>query len=688
MAFYVGIDVGGTFTDGVVADDRGEVRIFKVPSVPREPALGFLNCLEKAAASFDLPLEKFLKDVQSLKYGTTIGTNLLIEGKTAKTGLITTKGFRDTLIIQRAGREYLGIDLQVERPPSLIPRSFIEEVTERVDKAGEVITPLDPGDVRKGIKRLAAKGVEAFAVCLLWSFKNSAHERAIRQAILKRNPQSYVSVSSEIAPLIGEYERTATTVMNASLGPPIARHLRGLTEKLSAKGLKAPLLLMQSTGGVTPAQDASLRPITLMNSGPAGGVIGSKYLGEMLGLKNLICVDMGGTSLDSSLITGGCYSASVEPRVFNHNLYVPMIDIYSIGAGGGSIARVDMARRLKVGPQSAGADPGPACYGKGGEEPTVTDADVVLGRINPQNFLGGEMPLDLNRAQAAIAGKVARPLGMDVLQAAWGICRVVDANMAGAIRSISIRKGYDPRNYALVAFGGAGPVHAASLAKEIGISTIVIPTMATAQSAFGIMSSDVVHTFSISDVMGADDAAALNKRFSGLEQQGLELLAREGFSRKDFSILRQAEMRYRGQVHEVTVTVPAKPLTDQDLKGLVASFERNYQSLYGRGTVFSEAGYEIVSFRVDVTGRTKKPLLAKLKHQGASPRQARKTVRKVVFDKESIATTVFDGNRLEPGNRIKGPAIVEYMGTTAVIPPDFTGNVDAYQNLLLERRRS
>jgi N-methylhydantoinase A len=686
MAFYVGIDVGGTFTDGVVADDTGRIQIFKVPSVPGQPSIGFMNCLVRAASSYGVSLEAFLAEVANLKYGTTIATNLLIEGKIAKTGLITTRGFQDTLIIQRIGREYLAIDLQVERPDPLTPRSLIEEITERVDATGKVITPLNMEDLTNSIERLSAKGVEAFAVCLLWSFKNPTHERIVREAILQKNPKSYVSISTDTAPLIGEYERTATTVMNASLGPPIASHLKGLNDQLKKEGLGVPLLLMQSTGGVTPAEDAFLKPITLVNSGPAGGVIAGKYIGELLGLKNIICIDMGGTSFDTSLVSEGYYSVSAKPRLFNYNVYVPIIDIRSIGAGGGSIAWVDAGRRLKVGPQSAGADPGPACYGKGGQDPTVTDANVVLGKINPDYFLGGEMQLETARAMEAIASKAAQPLGMDVVEAALGIRRVVDANMAGALRSITISKGYDPKDYTLLSFGGAGPVHAASLAEELNIETIVIPYMATVQSAFGVMTSDVVHTFLISNVMAVDNATAINECFSRIERQGLELLGKEGFLPENISILRQADMRYKGQVHEVTVPVPAGSLTVQDLNKLIASFEKKYEALYGRGTAFTEAGYEILGFRVDVAAANRAPPQDKLELKGADPNHALKTIRKVFFGKEKINTNIYSGNRLEPGNRIKGPAIIEYMGTTAEIPPGFKARIDGYLNLILKRR--
>ena len=420
QGFLVGVDVGGTFTDAVVADDKGGLHIFKVPTVAENPAAGFMNCISKAASSFGLSLKAFLGHVDKLAYGTTVALNILIQAKGAKTGLITTKGFRDTLPIARVGREYLAPDLQVDRPPSLIPRSLIEEVSERVDYAGRAVTPLGMDSVEVAVQRLAGKGVEAIAVCLLWAFKNPSHERKIKKFIEDNYPTIHVSLSSEIAPIIGEYERTATVTMNAILGPPITAWLSELSSRLQASGLEVPLLIMQSTGGVAQTEEASLKPVTLLNSGPVGGVIASKCFSDLLGLPNLICVDMGGTSFDVGLISEGQYSASLVSRVLSHNIFVPMVDVHSIGAGGGSIAWLDMGARLKVGPQSAGAQPGPVCYGRGGVEPTVTDANVVLGRINPHYFLAGEMPLDLVSAQRVISERIALPLGMSTVAMTLG----------------------------------------------------------------------------------------------------------------------------------------------------------------------------------------------------------------------------------------------------------------------------
>ena len=693
--YYVGIDVGGTFTDGVVVDQDAIVHIFKTPTVPQNPSDGFINCLRLAAEQFGCSLSQFLSQVEKMTYGTTIATNLLVEGRGAKTGLITTKGFRDTLPVARVAREYLDIDLQFERFPSLTPRHLIEEVSERVDYAGQVVTPLNIEDVTRAANSLLDRGIEAIAICLLWSFKNPAHEKAIRDLLVQRYPGLYISISSEIAPLIGEYERTATVVMNASLGPPIKRHVSKLEADLAENSLKVPLLIMQSTGGVVPAEDASLRPVALMGSGPAGGLIAAKHLAELQGLRNVICADMGGTSFDVSLLHDGQYSASLVTRAYNHNIYVPSIDIYSVGAGGGSIAWLDMGTRLKVGPKSAGADPGPVCYGRGGTQPTVTDADLVLGFLDPEYFAGGQMEVDVHKARDVIRESLAEPLGMDVLQVAAGIRRIVDANMADALSAITLQKGLDPRDYVMMAFGGAGPTHATSMARELGIGTVVVTPMATVQSAFGIVTSDIVHSFSISDVMRLDNSDAkrleiadrISARYEEMEGRGYQLLERENV--RDAQTIRYADLRYGGQAHEVTIQIPSHRLTGADLERMATNFEAKYESLYGRGSAWPEAGLEVVSLRVDVLGRTPKPELKREVGIAGDVSSALKGTRAVFFNEGPnegdgfVDTTVYYGEKLPCGCRFPGPAVVQYTGTTATILPGQLARVDEYRNLII-----
>jgi N-methylhydantoinase A len=681
----MGIDIGGTFTDGVVIDQDNLCHVFKTPTIPEDPAAGLFACIETAAGFFGVPLGAFLHSLGKLTFGTTLATNALIEGKVAPTGLITTKGFRDTLPIARVGREYLPIDLQFERPPALIPRRMIEEVTERVDRAGVVVTPLNLEEAEQVADRLVAKGAESVAICFLWSFANPVHELKVAELVRRRHPGVYVTVSAELAPVIGEYERTATVVMNSALGPRVREHLGRLSTLLGEKGLESPLLIMQSNGGLTRAEEASLRPVMLLNSGPVGGVVASKALGELLGYQDLICIDMGGTSFDVSPISRGEYASSLTSRVHQHNMCVPSVDVHSIGAGGGSIAWQDMGRVLKVGPHSAGADPGPACYGKGGEEPTVTDADVVLGRLDPAYFLGGEMVLDEGRSRTAIEKRVARPLGMDTVAAAAGICQVVDSAMADAVRLISVRKGYDPRDYVMVAFGGAGPAHAGAIAREVGVHTFIVPYVATAQSAFGIVASDIIHSFARSELMDLQDLERMNRGYREVEAQGLELLRKEGVPESAVQVLHQADMRYRGQDHEITVALPVKLFTEEDIGEIKRRFEEKYQSLYGPGTIFRQARIEVVTLRADIIGGTSKPSLAQVPEGGPAPAAAWQCQRPVYFPESGgfITTQVYDGDRLLAGNLVDGPAVVQYRGTTAIIHPGQQARVDGYRNLIV-----
>jgi len=685
MKFNIGIDIGGTFTDGVVIDEKNDVHLFKTPTVPHNPAIGLFNCVKKAAAYFGLAPDNFLGNVDKFAVGTTIATNALIQGNVASTGLITTKGFKDALLIAREGREYLPIDIHCERFPPLIPRRMIEEATERVDRYGQIVTPLNAAETEATVERLVAKGCESIAVSFLWSFQNPVHERRLLELIRKRHPEIFISISSDLAPILGEYERTATVVINSMLGPILKRNLEQLSNTLHKEGLKAPLLIMQSNGGLVPAEDASLRPVTLLNSGPVGGVVASRFLGRSLNYPNIIGVDMGGTSFDVSLITQGEFSSSIESRVNNHNIYVPTVDVYSIGAGGGSIAWVDMGRVLKVGPRSAGADPGPACYGRGGNEPTVTDADLVLGRLEPEYFLGGEMLLDMARAKSCIEKSIAQPLGLDLIRAAAGISQVVDGAMAEAVRLMTVRKGMDPRDYVLIAFGGAGPVHAVTIAQELGIKTIVVPYVATVQSAFGIAASDIIHSFARTELMGLDELERIQERYQEMESNGYALLQKEGIEANNQGTIRYADMRYLGQEHEITIAMPFRRLTKNDMEEIKKRFEDKYQSLYGSGTIFSKATIEVVTLRVDVVGATRKPILRRMERGGTDSSPAMIGHRPVFFPEaeEFLNIAVYDGERLAGGNLIDGPAIIQYRGTTTVLNPGYRAKVDDHRSLII-----
>lgn len=687
MSYYIGVDVGGTFTDGVVVDEGGEIWVFKVPTTPSDPSEGFLDCLKAAAHDLGLSISELLHSTGKLTYGTTIATNTLVQRKGSKVGIITTRGFRDTLPVSRIGRDYLPMDLQYDKPVALVPRHLIREVTERIDYKGSVVVPLIMEDVEQAVEELVREGVEAIAVCLLWSFKNPEHENMVSRWIEHRYSDVHVSTSHEIAPLLGEYERTATTTMNAILASPIRRHLRRLNSELRESGLARPLLIMQATGGVVPAEDASARPVNMIGSGPAGGVMAAQAVAEQLDFSNAICLDMGGTTLDVALINDGRYSASVVSRAYDHSIFVPMIDIYSMGAGGGSIAWMDLGRRLKVGPQSAGAEPGPVCYDRGGEEPTVTDANLILGYLNENNFLGGRLRVNRKRAEQAIRQQICGPLELDLVEAAAGIVRIVESNMVDCIRGLTLEKGYDPREYTIVSYGGAGSLHASALARELGINRTVVPYFAPVQSAYGIVTSDIVHSFSVTDISPIDDAARLNRIFDGMERRGYDLLEEENVALENVYTRRSMDVRYLGQMHEVTIPVHENPVTQGDLPGLVDRFEERYESLYGKGSAYRALGCEAVTLMVDVVGATQKPESKRYaKDSDSRIEETIKGTRPVYsFLEEGMREiSIYDGEAITTGMDLRGPAIVEYPDTTVRVLEGQRAGVDEFRNLIIE----
>lgn len=686
MGYIIGIDIGGTFTDGIVMNGGGEIRLFKTPTTFPSPTAGFFDLLRLAAEAHGEDLNSFLRKSDKLTYGTTLATNLLIEKKTAKVGLITTRGFKDTLTIARVGRDYLSPDLfECERPPELVPRELIWELTERIDCQGDVLIQPEETEMEAILADMRQKEAEALAVCLLWSFKNPIHEQWVADRLAKSASSVYLSLSSELAPIMGEYERTVTASINAALGPRIRDHLSELDGELTLHESGVPLMLMQSTGGVLPVDEALARPVQLINSGPAGGVLAAEYFSQLTGYDNSLCIDMGGTSFDVSLITKRRHSINLESLTFGHVLYVPMIKIHSIGAGGGSIAWLDAGKRVKVGPRSAGAFPGPACYGRGGNEPTVTDADLLLGYLNPQYFLGGRMRLEVERARKAIEGTLGKPLARETVEIAAGIIKIVEANMAGAIRLVTLEEGYDPRDYALLAFGGASPLHACALALEMEIETVVVPTYAPALSAFGVANSDIVHSFSLTDVMDPNEPARAQNHYFQMERRGQELLDREGIPPAQREIRRWAELRYKGQIHTVLVEVPLASIDGNALEGTVRSFEEKYQEIYGRGAAYRKSGCEIVNLGVEVRGKIHKLPLKNFPPAGRPVESTIKSYRSSYFGGDFASLPIYDGNKLSPNDCFEGPAIVEYVGTTVRILEGFKARVDPYLTLILTR---
>lgn len=696
--FRVGIDIGGTFTDAVVITDAGEMRIFKAPSTPADSSIGMFDCLQKAATAFGLELRAFMERIELLVHGTTVATNTMLQYNGAKTGLITTKGFRDALEMRRAHKENIW-DLSLAPPPPIIPRYLRVGVTERVNYRGDILTPLDEEETRQAVRYLKAEGVQAIAVCTLFSFINPTHERRIREIILEEFPSCYVSISSEILPQVREYERTSTTAVNAYVGPVLGRYLRRLQEKLAAAGLRREVLITQSNGGIMSASYGAEHGAATLLSGPSAGAVGGMFFAHQLGMPNLIVMDMGGTSYDVSLIKNGAYGMTTEGEIARYRVALPMIDIHTIGAGGGSIAYLDKGKMLKVGPQSAGADPGPACYGRGGANPTTTDANVVLGYINPDFYLGGEFAIDKEAAVAAIRTAIAEPLGLGVTEAAYGIYRLVNTNMADATKVVSVERGHDPREFALVAAGGAGALHGSRIAAIVGIPTVIVPKTASVFCALGMLESDLKHDYVRTTLapalcsgasagvwapLAALDLAELNRVLDEMEAEARRTLAAEGIPPERVAVERGLDLRYLGQHHEVPVTIPAGAITPETLPEIARRFHEAHQRLF----LYSEpdSPLESINVRLTATGAIPKTPLASWPAGGPDASPALKGTRQAYFGDAGgwVETPIYDGDRLRAGNQIAGPAIIEEVTTTIVICPHDLAEIDRLGNVVIK----
>jgi N-methylhydantoinase A len=677
MKLRVGIDVGGTFTDVTAFDeDRGElVAVRKYVSNPAQPAAVMEEITQDLARDFGAD------SVSLILHGSTAALNTLLEGKGVRAALLTTRGFRD---VYEIGRQWRGEDvfnIFAPAPRMLLTRDRIFEIGERLGSRGEVIEPLNAVDVADAAHQLAADGVEAVAVCFLFAYANPEHEKAAAAIIRAIAPDLYVSLSHEVNPEWREYERTASTVANAYIGPPVSRYLRTLEALSSRRFPRSRALMMKSDGGAASARMLTNVPIQTVMSGPVAGVIGSRHLGDVKGIDNLITFDTGGTSSDMAVLPGPPLFRS-EVTIARHPLRTHTVDIETIGAGGGSIASVQLGGVLKVGPQSAGADPGPACYGRGGNEPTLTDALVLLGHLNPATLLEGAMPIDFARARQAVAARVAEPLGMSPIEAAWGILRVLATNVMVAMRTITVERGYDPREFTLVPFGGMGPTIAGMVAAELGIGRILIPSDPGTFSAHGMLMTDVHQERSITRITPVDGttAAELDAIFAEMEARALEELLREQFPRESLQARRHAGMRYRGQSYEVTVSV-SRLQGPQDLADLVQRFHDAHQRRYGHKA--QAEAVEIVNFRVTAVGLIPKPRIKAFQKATASARPHE--TRQAYFSaSDACDVPVFRRPDLLPGMWIEGPAIIEEKTSTTVLYPRQRTQVDPYLNLEVE----
>jgi N-methylhydantoinase A len=681
MVWRVGVDSGGTFTDVFLFDDdSGRVEVWKVSSTPDDPSRGIAGGVAEGMARVGAAADA----IGYFGHGTTVGTNALIQHRGVKTGLITTDGFRDLLEIGRQKRPDL-YDLAADKPPVLVTRDLRMEVPERVRHDGTVETSLDETAVREAVRALRKAGVAAVAICFLYGFVRPDHEVTARRILAEEFPEAFACASHEVAPEFREYERMSTTVVNAFLGPVMRSYINRLADRLQQLGLRVAPHLTQSNGGVIGFEQAARLPVRTVLSGPSTGVVAAQAVGRMAGFPNLITFDMGGTSTDVALLQNGTCRLANEATVHGYPIKAPMLDIHTVGAGGGSIAYVDGGGLLKVGPRSAGAFPGPVCYDKGNTEPAVTDANVVLQTLNPTHLLGGRMAVRQDLARAAI-GRLADQLGMGLMETAQGIISVVTANMARAIRVVSVQRGHDPRDYTLAAFGGAGPLHAARLARELDISRILVPRNPGILCAMGLLLTDLRADFASTrlQTLSAAATSAIEEIFAGLRIQADAWFDDEAIDTASRVLFRTVDMRYAGQNYELPVALPDGPVTAATLDALAAGFEAAHRRMYG--FIAEGEPMQLVTFRVEATGLVRKAEFQPRPDQGPDAAWAIIGHREIWLPEAGgfVSCPIYDRDRLDSGNRIAGPAIVEQMDATTVVLPDMIARVEPYLNLILE----
>ncbi len=674
----LGVDVGGTFTDFVLFDEEShEMWVHKSPTIPQDQTQG----ISTGAAALLEQQDAAPEDLVYVALGSTIAINAMLQGQTAPVGIITTQGFRDLLELRRQRRNAL-FDLFFQLPIPLAPRHLRLGVPERVNAEGEVLVSLDEDKVREALARLGQAGVKSVAVCFLFSFLNPSHELRVEELAREVIPGRSIWLSHRVLPEFREFERLSTTACNAALGPTMEAYLGNIKSRMEKLGCRRTPYIMQSNGGVMTLRGAQERPANTLFSGPSAGVVGGLHAARLAGAENVITFDMGGTSTDVCLVKQGAISMVHEKEIGGTPVRTPMVDVNSVGAGGGSIAWIDTGGRLKVGPQSAGARPGPAAYGQGGERPTVTDANLVLGRLNPHGLLAGRMPLYPDLAMEAIQRYVAQPLGLEPLEAAAGIVRIVNTNMVLAIRAVSVQRGHDPRDFTLAAFGGAGPLHASGVARQLGISLMVVPPAPGILCAQGLlvtdMRTDYVRTF-VSPLLDAD-LNEVNNLLSGLEERARAWLAAEAEGAKERSVEFSADLRYVGQNYELPVPAAAAPWRAGTFQELAERFHEEHRRAYGYRA--DQATVQLVNLRATALAVIPKP--RPRSQTGASPGGPAPFEHRGVWWEEGFASTpVYRRADLPAGSTLRGPAIVEQMDSTTLVAPEEQGEVDGYGNLIL-----
>ena len=696
--YAIATDVGGTCTDTLIFAEGEPLRIGKALSTPPNFADGVINSIRSALPGTGFTLESLLQHTQLFMHGCTVAENTILTRDGSLTGLITTAGFEDTLLVTRGayGRwgglpeDELKHPVMTERGSPLVPSERICGMSERVDYKGAVVAELDEAEAERAVRYLVGeRKVEAIAVCLLWSMHNPSHERAIRDIVNRIAPSVFVSLSSEIATTPGEYERTSTTVINAYTGQIAKNYLSHLQKLLSDSGYAGPVMIMQGYGGLLPAAEAAERAVGLIECGPAAGVIAARFLGELMGDRDVIAADMGGTTFKVGVVQNGQIEYAREPMVDRYHYVAPKIEIFSIGAGGGSIVSLDQRTNIPtVGPRSAGAQPGPVCYGLGGSESTLTDVLLLIGYLDPKTFLGGSMTLDFAAAQRVFKAQIAEPLGMSVEEAAFGIYRIAVAQIFDLIHKITVERGLDPRDFVLHAFGGTCGLLAGVFGQELNVKRVVVPYTASVNCALGLVAADVVHEYSITRTLPAPPPAeAVNAVYAPMIERALAQLRSEGFPDDRIRLQWSVDLRYSRQVHEVTTAVNTRtPLDQRGVERLIDDFEELYERKYGRGSAFRGAGMEITAFRLTARGLMARPQIEKSALDGHSSAHALVGERNAfIAARNGLGrTAIYDFPRLRPGNVVEGPAVIHTPITTIMIQDHQTARMDEFRNIVLE----
>jgi N-methylhydantoinase A len=677
----IGIDVGGTFTDFLLTKEDGTSEIYKVLSTPDDPSIGVLNGLSEMSKSKGVSINEFIKEVETIVHGTTVTTNAVLTYSGGKTGLLTTKGLRDALEMRRGIREEQYNNRYTNVKP-LVPRYLRAPIEERLDYKGEIVVPLKENDVLESLEKFKRENIEAVAVCFMNSFANKEHERKVAEFVRKHLPDSYLTVSSELLPSIRFYDRISTTVLNSYVGPILRSYLSSLTKKLRDIGFSGILLIMQSNGGVISPEIATNTAAATLLSGPAGGPVAGIAYTSIQGYNDCITVDMGGTSFDAALIKDKTPLVTTEGEINRLRLALPMLGIVTIGAGGGSIGWIDEGGLLRMGPQSAGAKPGPACYDLGGELPTATDADLFLGYLDPDFFAGGKIHLNYEKAKAAIKTQIADKLHLDTIEAAAGMYQVINVNMASGVREVSVKRGYDPREFPLVVAGGAGPVHACMIALELEIPAMIIPKESSIFCAAGMLMSDLKHDFVRTYAVSFDDVEpkTFATLFKEMENEGSKLLESENIQKEKTEAVYSLDMRYVKQYHEVNVLITKDEVENVDLDSIAKKFHPEHNRLYGYSLDEEETPIELINMRLTMTGKTDKPKFIEEENKGEDTSEAQKGKRNVYLPniKDFEELDVYDGFKLKCGNKIAGPAIIEQVNTTTFVSPEYNVICDKY----------